>query len=88
MTWLLERLTELGDDKVLVIAHDRETAIGLSEGLRVLGGMHAPVFHEGLSLVERDRAAAAFADEEEGCQVLVCSEIGSEAATSSSAITW
>ncbi|CBV41160.1 RNA polymerase-associated protein RapA [Halomonas elongata] len=78
VTWLLERLTELGDDKVLVIAHDRETAIGLSEGLRVLGGMHAPVFHEGLSLVERDRAAAAFADEEEGCQVLVCSEIGSE----------
>ncbi len=28
--------------------------------------------------MERDRAAAAFADEEEGCQVLVCSEIGSE----------
>ncbi|MBB3231909.1 RNA polymerase-associated protein RapA [Halomonas stenophila] len=78
VTWLLERLTELGDDKVLVIAHDRETALGLAEGLRVLGGMHAPVFHEGLSLVERDRAAAAFADEEDGCQVLVCSEIGSE----------
>ncbi|XKE45168.1 RNA polymerase-associated protein RapA [Halomonas organivorans] len=78
VTWLLERLTELGDDKVLVIAHDRETALGLAEGLRVLGGVHAPVFHEGLSLVERDRAAAAFADPEEGCQVLVCSEIGSE----------
>lgn len=44
----------------------------------MLGGYQAPVFHEGLSLVERDRAAAAFADEEEGCQVLVCSEIGSE----------
>ncbi|MFO7646731.1 RNA polymerase-associated protein RapA [Halomonas campaniensis] len=83
VTWLMERLadTEEGgfaDDKVLVIAHDRETAQGLAEGLRVLGGLHAPVFHEGLSLVERDRAAAAFADEEEGCQVLVCSEIGSE----------
>ncbi|MDR5867850.1 RNA polymerase-associated protein RapA [Halomonas koreensis] len=78
VTWLLERLTGLGDDKVLVIAHDRETAEGLAEGLRVLGGVHAPVFHEDLSLVERDRAAAAFADDEEGCQVLVCSEIGSE----------
>ncbi len=78
VTWLLERLTDLGDDKALVIAHDRETATGLSEALRVLGGMHAPVFHEGLSLVERDRAAAAFADEEEGSQVLICSEIGSE----------
>jgi ATP-dependent helicase HepA len=82
VTWLLEKLTELGNDKerdkVLVIAHQRETALGLAEGLRVLGGMHAPVFHEGLSLVERDRAAAAFADDEDGCQVLVCSEIGSE----------
>lgn len=78
VTWLLELLTEAGRDKVLVIAHDRRTATDLSEALRVLGGMHAPVFHEGLSLVERDRAAAAFADEAEGSQVMVCSEIGSE----------
>tara|TARA_B100000700_G_scaffold14884_1_gene14682 strand:- start:14215 stop:17157 length:2943 start_codon:yes stop_codon:yes gene_type:complete len=78
VTWLLEQLTEVGDDKMLVIAHDRDTALELAEGLRVLGGVHAPVFHEGLTLVERDRAAAAFADDEDGCQVLVCSEIGSE----------
>jgi ATP-dependent helicase HepA len=31
-----------------------------------------------MSLVERDRAAAYFADGEEGAQMLVCSEIGSE----------
>lgn len=83
VTWLLERLADDGEeglagDRVLVIAHDRETAQGLAEALRVLGGYHAPVFHEGLTLVERDRAAAAFADEASGCQVLVCSEIGSE----------
>nr|WP_300310043.1 RNA polymerase-associated protein RapA [Halomonas sp.] len=78
VTWLLERLTHLADEKVLVIAHERETALGLAEGLRVLGGIQAPVFHEEMSLIERDRAAAAFADEEDGCQVLVCSEIGSE----------
>ncbi|MGQ4879098.1 RNA polymerase-associated protein RapA [Billgrantia sp. LNSP4103-1] len=83
VTWLLARLADEGeqgfaDDKVLVIAHGRETAQELAEALRVLGGVHAPVFHEGLTLVERDRAAAAFADEEEGSQVLVCSEIGSE----------
>ncbi|CAN0570893.1 unnamed protein product, partial [Ectocarpus sp. 12 AP-2014] len=83
VNWLLEKLSDDSDsgfanDKVLVIAHHRATAEGLAEGLRVLGGYHAPVFHEGLSLVERDRAAAAFADEEEGAQVLVCSEIGSE----------
>ena len=78
VTWLLELLTDAGRDKVLVIAHDRETATDLAEALRVLGGMHAPVFHEGMSLVERDRAAADFSDEEEGSQVMVCSEIGSE----------
>ncbi len=83
VNWLLEKLSDDGEngfanEKVLVIAHHRETAEGLAEGLRVLGGYHAPVFHEDLSLIERDRAAAAFADEDEGVQVLVCSEIGSE----------
>ncbi|WP_324690770.1 RNA polymerase-associated protein RapA [Cobetia sp. D5] len=76
--WLLETLTDLGNEKALVICHTADTARELSEGLRVLGGVHAPVFHEGMSLVERDRAAAAFASEEEGVQLLVCSEIGSE----------
>lgn len=83
VNWLLEKLSDdsesgFANEKVLVIAHHRETAEGLAEGLRVLGGHHAPVFHEDLSLIERDRAAAAFADEDEGVQVLVCSEIGSE----------
>jgi len=31
-----------------------------------------------MSIIERDRAAAYFADREEGCQMLICSEIGSE----------
>jgi ATP-dependent helicase HepA len=46
--------------------------------LRVKSGIDAAVFHEGLSIVERDRAAAFFADSEYGSQVLICSEIGSE----------
>lgn len=78
ITWLLELLSDGRHEKVLVITHGRETATDLSEALRVLGGIHAPVFHEGLTLIERDRAAAAFADDEYGSQVLVCSEIGSE----------
>ncbi|WP_251979120.1 RNA polymerase-associated protein RapA [Salinicola avicenniae] len=77
--WLLALLAAQGSDtKVLVIAHFRQTAIDLAEALRVRGGLTAPVFHEGMSLVERDRAAAAFADDESGCQALICSEIGSE----------
>ena len=50
----------------------------IAAALRSRSGIHAAVFHEGLSLIERDRAAAWFADLEFGTQVLVCSEIGSE----------
>ena len=35
------------------------------------------LFHEDLSLIQRDRNAAYFADQE-GAQILLCSEIGSE----------
>jgi ATP-dependent helicase HepA len=38
----------------------------------------AAVFHENMSIIERDRAAAYFADQESSAQVLLCSEIGSE----------
>ena len=41
-------------------------------------GIQLAAFHEGLSLVDRDRAAAWFADQETGTQALICSEIGSE----------
>src|SRR5690606_826464 len=41
-------------------------------------GIRCAAFHEGLTLLERDRAAAWFAEPEQGAQALVCSEIGSE----------
>jgi len=68
----------LKEKKVLVICAHAGTAIDISKLLRKKEGMHAAAFHEGLSLIERDRAAAYFADEHEGSQVLICSEIGSE----------
>lgn len=64
--------------KVLVICAHAETALDLEDALRVRSGIPATVFHEGMSILERDRAAAYFADEEFGAQVLICSEIGSE----------
>ena len=76
--WLVDTLARLKPAKALVICAKAATAVELEEALRVLGGVGAAVFHEGLSIVARDRAAAWFADEEEGAQVLVCSEIGSE----------
>ncbi|MBT8129103.1 MAG: RNA polymerase-associated protein RapA [Gammaproteobacteria bacterium] len=78
LQWLGERLEALFPHKVLVIAASAETALDIAWYLKNRTGIHAAVFHEGLSIVERDRAAAFFADMETGAQVLVCSEIGSE----------
>ncbi len=76
--WLIDTLKMLKKYKVLVICAHAETALDLEDALRVRSGIPATVFHEGMSILERDRAAAYFADEEFGAQVLICSEIGSE----------
>lgn len=76
--WLDEWLAENRDEKALVICARAETAQALEEFLRLRKGVRSAVFHEGMGLVARDRAAAYFADEDERAQVLVCSEIGSE----------
>ncbi|MCX0498117.1 RNA polymerase-associated protein RapA [Erwinia billingiae] len=76
--WLMGFLTSQRDKKVLVICAKAATALQLEQVLREREGIRAAVFHEGLSIIERDRAAAWFASEEEGAQVLLCSEIGSE----------
>ncbi len=76
--WLADWLKQHRRRKVLVICARADTAQSLEDYLRLRKGLLTAVFHEGLTLVERDRAAAYFADLEEGAQVLVCSEIGSE----------
>jgi ATP-dependent helicase HepA len=76
--WLVQQLKTLRPAKVLVITSDADSAMDISETLRVRAGLHAAVFHEHMSIIERDRAAAFFADAEDGTQVLICSEIGSE----------
>ncbi len=76
--WLLETLTQLKGKKVLVICASAYTALDLDEALRIRSGIPATTFHEGMTIIERDRAAAWFSDEEFGAQVLICSEIGSE----------
>lgn len=76
--WLTDTLKGLRPNKVLVITASADTALDLADTLRIKQGIHAAVFHEGLSIIERDRAAAFFADTEFGSQVLISSEIGSE----------
>lgn len=76
--WLLSYLTSHREEKILVICAKADTALQLEQILREKEAIRAAVFHEGLSLIERDRAAAYFASQEDGAQVLLCSEIGSE----------
>jgi ATP-dependent helicase HepA len=78
VSWLVEFLKQTSAQKTLVICARAETAQQLEHYLKLKQGIHSAVFHEGLSLIARDRAAAYFADDEQGAQVLVCSEIGSE----------
>ena len=52
--------------------------MALEHYLHLQVGIRCASFHEDLSLLERDRAAAYFADEESGARALICSEIGSE----------
>ncbi|EEF81066.1 RNA polymerase-associated protein RapA [Methylophaga thiooxydans] len=76
--WLVDFLKAHRQDKVLIICAQADTAMDLETLLRLHHGVRSAVFHEDMSLVNRDRAAAFFAEEEEGAQCLVCSEIGSE----------
>ena len=78
--WLVAFLRERRNEKVLLICELATTAQALEEHLRARAGIRSALFHEGMGLIARDRAAAYFAesDLEEGAQILVCSEIGSE----------
>ncbi len=78
VNWLLEKVKAKRSEKILVIASRASTALQLEQALREREGIRATVFHEGMSIIERDKAAAYFAQEEGGAQVLICSEIGSE----------
>jgi ATP-dependent helicase HepA len=76
--WLVDFLRDHKREKALVICARADTAVALEEYLNLRQGLRTAAFHEGMSLINRDRAAAYFADTELGAQVLVCSEIGSE----------
>lgn len=76
--WLVEKLRDLRPEKVLVITTKASTAIALEKFLRLTTNIRVSAFHERLSVIERDRAAAYFAEAEQGAECLICSEIGSE----------
>jgi ATP-dependent helicase HepA len=77
IVWLADLLRNLAPAKVLLICRTQRKAEAIDTALRQRINVKAALFHEGLPLVQRDRNAAWFA-EEEGARLLICSEIGSE----------
>jgi len=75
--WLAALLKKLSEEKVLLICRTRKLAEQINERLLHEINVTSALFHEGLTLMQRDRQAAFFADEE-GARILLCSEIGSE----------
>jgi ATP-dependent helicase HepA len=73
--FLEQKLAE--NEKVFVIASAAQDILDLSAKLRSKLGEKFALFHEQMTLVERDRQAAYFADPE-GAQILLSSEIGGE----------
>ena len=77
LPWLVQLLEIHRDDKFLLIASSRAKVEAIEDALRTRTGVGIAIFHEGLTLLQRDRAAAWFA-QADGARLLLCSEIGSE----------
>lgn len=75
--WLAEFLGSVRNEKILLITHSRAAVESIARSLGERLNVAMALFHEGLSLMQRDRNAAYFA-EADGARILLCSEIGSE----------
>ena len=78
LDWLANLLLTIDPEKILLICRTQARVAAIDAALRQrVKNVKIAVFHEGLSLVQRDRNAAWFA-EKDGARILICSEIGSE----------
>ena len=77
LVWLIEWIKQHKEEKALLICRSKGKALFIHKAIPKLINVKAAVFHEDLTLVQRDRNAAWFA-EEDGAQLLISSEIGSE----------
>jgi ATP-dependent helicase HepA len=77
IAWLVQLLDAHRDDKFLLIASSHAKVEAIDAVLRTRTGASIASFHSGMTLLQRDRAAAWFA-QPEGARLLLCSEIGSE----------
>jgi len=75
--WLADFLQGIPQEKVVLICESAELAESIRTLLLTRIQIESAQFHEKLTLLQRDRNAAWFADPE-GARILICSEIGSE----------
>lgn len=75
--WLIPFLAKHSSEKILLICKTIDLVEEIAVCLLDRISMKIAQFHEELSLLQRDRNAAYFS-EEDGAQLLLCSEIGSE----------
>ena len=78
LDWLLGLLDEIAPSKLLLLCRSRAKVQALEEALRLRSGIAVARFHEDMNLLQRDRNAAYFAQEEDGARLLIASEIGAE----------
>lgn len=77
LDWLVALLDRNSGEKFLLICRTQAKVLALEEALRLRTGAGIARFHEGMSIVQRDRNAAFFA-QPDGARLLLCAEIGSE----------
>ena len=77
LPWLLALIDGLAGARLLLICRSEAKVRALEAALRARSGVRIARFHDGMSILQRDRNAAFFA-EGDGARVLLCSEIGSE----------
>ncbi|MBD3343975.1 MAG: hypothetical protein GF401_02815 [Chitinivibrionales bacterium] len=65
------------DEKFVVICRSKNKVAAIIDALKRHIAVDTAVFHEELSIIQRDRNAAWFS-EDDGARLLLCSEIGSE----------
>ncbi len=75
--WLAMLLKKHNREKVLLICRTRRKSQAIYEALQEKIQIKTGVFHENLTLIQRDRNAAWFS-EPDGARLLICSEIDSE----------
>ncbi len=75
--WLADFIRGLENEKALLICRGIQKVLAVEKALAQRINRKVAVFHEGLSMLQRDRNAAWFSDPD-GAVLLISSEIGSE----------